>query len=467
MKKSVFTTVLILFSFLGFAQSIEGVWNGLLEVSGQKIPLVLHVEKKDGKLVSTMDSPAQKAFGIPVDITLFEANTLTFELPKGKIKYTGKVNADFTEVDGTFTQMGTSFPMKLGRKPVEIAPLPRPQTPKGPFPYKVEEVTFTNVKDNVTLAGTLTMPDAKGKFPVVVLITGSGQQNRDEELFEHKPFAVIADDLTKKGIAVLRYDDRGAGKSTGDFKNSTSADFANDVLAAVAYLKTRPDINTKEIGLIGHSEGGMIAPMVAAESKDIKFIVLMAGPGTPIEDLLIEQSTRYSELAGADKESTEANAKMQRNTYAFVKNYKSDHLETDLTTYLKEEMAKFPADMQPKTEEELNKSVESQVKAINNKWFLYFLKYNPAENLSKLKCSVLAINGSLDFQVPAKSNLNAIEAALIKGKNKNFKIVELQGLNHLFQEAGTGAFEEYVKIEQTISPKALNTMSDWILLQTK
>lgn len=467
MRKLIFTIVFIVTSLFSFAQTIEGNWNGLLEVQGQKMPLVFHIENKEGKLVTAMDSPSQKAFGIPVDITLFEANTLTVEMPKFKIKYTGKPNVDFTEVEGIFSQNGAEFPMKLSRKAIEPVALVRPQTPKGPFAYKQEEVTFSNTKDNITLAGTLTLPDTKGKFPVVILISGSGPQDRNEELFEHKPFAVIADDLTKKGIAVLRFDDRGIGKSTGDFQNSTTADFANDVLAAIAFLKTRPEINAKKIGLIGHSEGGMIAPMVAAGSKDVKFIVLMAGPGTPIDELLIDQSIRYSELAGADKESTEANAKMQKDIYAFIKNYKSDHLDTDLTAYIKGEMAKFPADMKPQTEAELNQAVDGQVKMVTGKWFLYFLKYIPAENLSKLKCGVLAMNGALDFQVPAKSNLKAIENALIAGKNKDFKIVELPGLNHLFQEATTGSFEEYSKIEQTISPKALSTISDWILLQTK
>jgi hypothetical protein len=467
MRKLIFTIVFIATTLFSYAQTIEGNWNGLLEVQGQKLTLVFHIENKEGKLISLMDSPDQKAFGIPVENTLFEANVLTMGLPNLKIIYKGIPNADFTEIEGTFSQSGNEFPLKLSKKAIEKTALIRPQTPKAPFSYTVEEVTFTNTADQVTLAGTLTLPNAKGKFPVVILITGSGQQDRDETIFEHKPFAVIADDLTKKGFAVLRYDDRGIGKSTGSFQNCTSADFANDVRAAIAYLKTRQDINPKKMGLLGHSEGGMIAPMVAADSKDIKFIVLMAGPGTPIDELLIEQSIRYSELAGADQESTAANAKMQKDIYSFIKNYKSDHLESDLTAYIQKEMAQFPADMKPQTEEELNQAVSAQVKTVTGNWFLYFLRYNPAENLSKLKCGVLALNGALDFQVPAKTNLKAIENALIKGNNKNFKIVELPGLNHLFQDATTGSFEEYSKIEQTISPKALSTISDWVLLQTK
>ena len=466
MKKQ-FSLIFLLISFLTFSQDITGTWNGALDIQGQQMPLVFHIENKDGKLTSTMDSPAQKAFGLPVETTFFQGNILTIELPKFKIKYTGKPNADFSEITGTFAQNGTNFPLKLDRKPIEKQELVRPQTPKPPFNYNVDEVTFKNTKDDILLAGTLTYPNTGGKFPVVILITGSGPQDRNEEIFGHQSFAVIADDLTQKGIAVLRYDDRGVGKSKGDFQNSTTKDFANDVRSAIEFLKTRPEIDQSKLGLIGHSEGGMIAPMVAVNNAAVKFIVLMAGPGTPIDDLLIEQSTRYSELVGADKATIAVNSKIQKDTYAFIKGYNANDFEKDLTAFLKSEMSQLPDNQKPQTGEELNESVKNQVDAVNNKWFLYFLKYNPALNLSKLKCSVLAINGSLDFQVPAKTNLKAIEIALQKGENKNYKIVELQGLNHLFQEATTGSLDEYSVIEQTISPKVLSIMSDWILLQVK
>ena len=465
--KRVFTTIVLLSTILTFAQDITGTWNGVLEVQGQKMALVFHIENNDVKLTSTMDSPDQKAFGLPVENTTFLNNELTIELPAFKIKYTGKPNATFSEIDGNFTQGGANFPLKLDRKPIEKQEVLRPQTPKVPFPYKVEEVTFNNTKDNISLAGTLTYPNTTGKFPVVILISGSGPQDRNEELFKHKPFAVIADDLTKRGIAVLRYDDRGVGKSTGDFQNSSTEDFANDVRSAIEFLKTRPEIDQNKLGLIGHSEGGMIAPMVAANNIAVKFIVLMAGPGTPIDELLVEQSTRYSKLQGVDDATIATNTIIQKSTYAFIKNYKANDFEKDFSAFLKTEMSKLPENAKPKTEEDLNEAVKNQVDAINNKWFLYFIKYNPAINLSKLKCGVLAINGSIDFQVPAKPNLKAIENALKTAKNKNYKIVELPGLNHLFQESTTGSLDEYSTIEQTISPKALSIMSDWILVQIK
>ena len=465
--KRLFTTIVLLTTIFSFSQDITGTWNGILEVQGQKMALVFHIENKDGKLTSTMDSPDQKAFGLPVESTNFADNTLTIQLPTFKIKYTGKPNATFSEIKGDFVQGAAIFPLKLDRKPIEKQEVIRPQTPKAPFPYKVEEVTFNNTKDNISLAGTLTYSNTSGKFPVVILITGSGAQDRNEELFNHKPFAVIADDLTKKGIAVLRYDDRGVGKSTGDFQSSSTEDFANDVRSAIEFLKTRPEIDQTKLGLIGHSEGGMIAPMVAANNAAVKFIVLMAGPGTLIDELLVEQSTRYSKLQGVDDATIATNTVIQKSTYAFIKNYKANDFEKDFSAFLKTEMSKLPENVKPQTEEDLNESVKNQVDAINTKWFLYFIKYNPAINLSKLKCGVLAINGSLDFQVPAKANLKAIENALKAAKNKNFKIVELAGLNHLFQEATTGSLDEYSTIEQTISPKALSTISDWILIQTK
>ncbi len=467
MKKTILILALFLMSLFAFAQSIEGNWNGALDIQGTQLPLVFHIETKDGKLVGTMDSPSQKAFGIPVQNTSFESNELSIGMPNLKINYKGKPNNDFSEIEGTFYQMGMEIPLKLSRNAIKKVALVRPQTPKGPFPYREEEVTFKNDKEGITLAGTLTLPNKKGNYPVVVLITGSGAQDRNEEIFEHKPFAVIADDLTRKGIAVLRIDDRGVGRSTGSFLNSTTADFATDIIAAIAFLKTKNEINSKKIGLIGHSEGGMIAPMVAAQSKDVHFIVLMAAPGTGIDELMVEQTARAEKLAGINDDFIKRNSDLFRGVCAIIKKGESNDLEEQLTAYLKENMPKLPEGMRPKTEAELNDAIANQVKIVTGKWFQYFIKYIPSENLSKIKCPVLAINGALDFQVPSTDNLKAIQAALVKGQNKNFKAIELPGLNHLFQEATTGAFEEYAKIEQTISPKALEVMTTWIIAQTK
>jgi uncharacterized protein len=466
MIKLITTIAILLVSALSFSQSIEGSWNGLLDVQGIKLKIIFNISSKDGKLVSTLDSPDQGAKGIPVETTTFGNNVLEIGMLKPKMSYIGKPNADFSEIEGTFTQNTIVIPLKLSKKEIEKAIVVRPQTPKPPFLYNEEEITFDNKKDNIKLAGTFTFPKSKGVFPVVIMITGSGPQNRDEEILNHKPFAVIADDLTKKGIAVLRFDDRGVGKSTGKFAEATSADFVTDVEAAIDFLKTRKEVNLKKIGLIGHSEGGMIAPMVASKSKDISFIVLMAGPGTSIDELMIEQNTRALKLSGANDSYIKETTDLYKTIYAFIKQNDSENLKPKIIEFVKSELSKSP-DNKSLTKDRIDELAEQLGSSFSGKWFQYFIKYNPADSLLKVKCPVLAINGSLDFQVPATENLKAIEVALRKAGNKNFKIIELPDLNHLFQEATTGALNEYSKIEQTIAPVALTVMSDWIMAQTK
>ena len=376
--------------------------------------------------------------------------------------------------------MKNEIPLDLSKGTKKAQMVDRPQTPKEPFPYTVEEVKFTNKEANVVLSGTLTLPkpssdasksyygigfnEKKGKFPIVILISGSGPQDRNEELFGHQPFKVIADDLTKKGIAVLRFDERGIGESTGDFNTATSEDFAKDVIAGIEFLKLRKDINTKQIGLIGHSEGGMVAPMIAAKRKDVAFIVLMAGPGIPIDDLLVLQAKKGGELAGADAEFLKKNAEMEAKLFDFlIENKEAENLSELLQKYIRNMLKDVPTNMKPSNKDELQSYIDKQVKTFTDPWFLYFISYNPSENLSRVKCPVLALNGSLDSQVLSKENLGGIEKSLKNGANKDFEIKELKGLNHMFQEAKTGAFSEYNQIEHTHSPLFLNTMSEWIL----
>ena len=262
--------------------------------------VVFNIVKTDKGYSSTMDSPDQGAKGIPVTFTNFENSVLKIEISNAKIEYTGTLDKENNFI-GNFKQGGQSFPMNLSKEKVEKEKFVRPQEPTKPYPYYSEDVIFENKKDKITLAGTLTLPTKEGNYPVVVLITGSGPQNRDEELLGHKPFLVLADYLTKNGIAVLRFDDRGIGESQGDFKTATSLDFASDVESAVNYLQTRKEINKKKIGLIGHSEGGIIAPMVAAKSKDIDFIVLLAGTGIPGGELMLLQKELIERASGANE----------------------------------------------------------------------------------------------------------------------------------------------------------------------
>jgi hypothetical protein len=294
----------------------------------------------------------------------------------------------------------------------------------------------------------------------VVLITGSGQQNRDEEIFGHKSFWVIADDFAKKGIAVLRLDDRGIGGSNkGNNTTPTSQNFATDINAAVNFLALK---GYKNIGLAGHSEGGMIAPMVASQNNKVKFVVSMAGPGIPIEELLQLQSRAVAKLDGASDADLKMNEELNGKLYAVIKNPKSNDLKSEIKTILSEELNKLPKEQLP-PESEIEKMLESEAKQISNPWFVYFLKFNPDDYWSKLKIPVLAINGSLDSQVTSKENLAGIKSSLEKAKNKSFETVEFPYLNHLFQEAKIGSVAEYAELEQTISPTVLNKMSSWIL----
>ncbi len=459
--------VLLIFTLVSptFGQDITGQWNGLLDIQGTHLRLVFHIAKNDNGYSATMDSPDQGAHGIPVSATLFENMTLQIKMPNLGITYNGVFN-DHT-FKGTFIQGGLEVPLDLSKKSIEKPVVNRPQEPKKPYSYYSEEVTFPNTKANLTLTGTLTLPKKEGKYPVVVLISGSGPQNRDEELMGHKPFLIIADHLTKNGIAVLRYDDRGYGASTGDFEGATSVDFASDVKSAVAFLKSRKEIDHKKIGLIGHSEGGLIAPMVASSSKDVSFIVLLAGPGIRGDKLLLLQQELIARASGISE--TEIQKTKDINTKAFelvIKSTDPKTLRADLTKYLKEVLNNNPESEALKGMTE-NEFVEFQVNLIAAPWMTYFMKYNPVPALEKTTCPVLAINGEKDLQVPPKENLTAIRKALEKGGNKNATIIELPNLNHLFQECETGAPNEYGSIEQTFSPLALEKITNWISEQVK
>ena len=457
---------MFLIIFAGKAQDITGDWAGALDVQGVQLRVVFHITKSEDGLKATMDSPDQGAKGIPVNGVTFERPVLKLDMSNIGANYEGSVNDDFTNITGIFTQGGHDLALALSKKTeTELGTMTpkRPQTPKEPFPYYSEDVVFNNTAAGVELAGTLTLPDSVGKYPVVVLISGSGPQDRNEELMNHKPFLVLSDYLTRHGIGVLRYDDRGIGASKGDFAAATSADFATDAFAAVEYLKTRGDVMTDKIGLAGHSEGGMIAPMVAADHPDdIAFIVLLAGPGTLLTDLLQEQVALISRVSGASEEEIKRNAALSAGAYAIVQ--QGNDLETEkklLESYFDKALDEMDA---TELEAAGGKSAvkQKQITTLQSPWFRFFITFNPADYLKRVKCPVLAVNGSKDLQVPAKSNLPAIKAALDEGGNTQYRIVELEGLNHLFQKCETGAPAEYAKIEETMNPKLLETVTEWI-----
>lgn len=457
MKKTVFYIMAVLSTFVMVGQEITGQWNGILKVSGGQLRVVFNISKTENGFSTTMDSPDQGVKGIPVTTTSFENSFLKLVIPNATIAYEGALKDNI--IAGSFSQGGQSFPMNMSKSTIEKETEKRPQEPLKPYPYYTQEVTFENKIDKNVLAGTLSLPSKEGKFPVVILITGSGPENRDEEIFGHKPFLVLADYLTKNGIAVLRFDDRGVAKSTGDYKTATTLDFAKDVWAGVDYLKTRKEINKSKIGLIGHSEGGVIAPIVAGNSKDIDFIVLLAGTGIRGDKLMLLQKEKIEHQMGVPENEIQKGQEIFKGAYDIIlaSSASDDNLKTKINSYFKLHFG--------------DKMNEQQINGLTSKitstWMVSFLKLDPASALEKVKCPVLAINGDKDLQVPADINLDAIKKALAKGGNSKATTKVLPNLNHLYQESKTGLPEEYGTIEQTFSPIALEEISKWILVQVK
>ena len=461
MKKNTLL-LLILISTVTFSQEIAGKWYGTLNIPGNNLPIEINISKTEKGFISTMDSPKQKAFNIPVPTTTFENNVLKFEIPAGKIQYEGIINNE-AKIIGFFTQNGQKMKLDFSKTESEEVVLKRPQEPVKPYPYYSEEVTFENKKEGITLAGTLTLPSKEGTFPVVVLISGSGGQNRDEEILGHKPFLVISDYLTQNGFAVLRYDDRGIASSKGNYATATTLDFSYDTEAAVTYLLSRKEINKKKIGLIGHSEGGVIAPMIASRNKNINFIVLLAGTGLRGDKLLLLQQELIAKSQGMTDLEIKKNKDLNTKIFnLIIKSSDDEKLKNDITTLLKEN----PQDNLPEgmTQEDYINFALNQYTTI---WTKYFIKLDPSVALQKVKCPVFAINGSKDLQVPSRQNLEIIKNSLIKGKNKQITITEIPNLNHLFQETTTGSVSEYEKNEQTFSPIALKEILTFLKVQVK
>lgn len=448
------------------SSALTGIWQGALKVQGFDLHIVFNVSETQGQLTTTMDSPDQNAFGIKVDSTSFENDSVYFGIAAIKGYYEGIFQKD--SISGTWHQAGSSWALVL--KKTEKADKPqRPQTPEKPYPYNEEEVKFIDKEaGGIELAGTLTTPKEGGPFPAVVLVTGSGPQDRDETLLGHKPFLVLADYLTRHGIAVLRYDDRGVGQSAGKFSTATTTDFVNDALAAVKFLEDRKDIIKDETGIIGHSEGGLIGPMAAVKSSDVNFIVMMAGPGVSGRKILLEQSRLIEKAMGMSEEKIEKSTELAKKFYDVVENEKDSAAAAEKIVNL---YKNYYASLDSTDKAEFGNDPESvfnmQAHTLLTPWFKFFLSYDPKPTLEKVKVPVLAINGENDLQVPPKQNLPVIEEALKEGGNKDFKVVEIPKLNHLFQTSETGSPMEYQKIEETISPKALEIITNWILDHTK
>ena len=429
---------------------LDGDWEGVLTLPATKLRIVLHVRTGRYGTVATLDSPDQIAFGLPVSQLARSGQTVSFRQTATRLGFSGTLSADDQAIVGELTQAAVR-PLTLTRRAAHAAALRRPQTPRPPFPYKAEEVTVESAP-GVRLAGTLTLPPGKGPFPAAVLITGSGAQDRDETIFGHKPFAVLADDLTRRGVAVLRYDDRGFARSTGDFVKATSADFAVDAAAATAYLRARPEIDPDRVGLIGHSEGGVVAPMAAAKDPRLGFVVLIAAPAAPILEAMFAQQDAIGPVMGIDPE------RIQRSRSVFAR----------VMAAMKDAPDQSAAEARAR---EILVSEGSHIgiapdragavaRQLASDWRRTLLEYDPAPNLRAIRAPVLAVNGSKDVQVVPEVNLPAIRTAL--GGNRNATILELPGLNHMLQTATTGAMGEYNDIEETIAPAALKVIGDWV-----
>ena len=448
MKRFNIALLLSILCLSTYAQDLVGTWSGLLNVGAAKLTLVLNITKgEDGKLACTLDSPDQGAKGIPGKIEQGKDGKITVSVPSISAAYEFTLSGD--KLSGTFTQGFSSLPLEMKRGGVERD---RPQTPKRPYPYATEEVTFNSADGKATLSGTLTLPvgfdnKAKGSVPVVVMVSGSGLQDRDETLFGHKPFLVLADYLARNGIASLRYDDRGFGKSKGEAASATTHDFMEDAEGGVTFL--RKGARFGKVGVLGHSEGGLIAFMLAAQGK-ADFVVCLAGPGVRGDSVIIDQNRTLVGSMGLPRAYVENLCSAVREATAYVV---SGGKANEAGQAVKKILAKYPSLPAEQTEKQLGA-------LMSNPWMGFFLKYDPTSDISNTKCPVMALNGSKDMQVGASVNLGAIRRLL--PKNKSNVVKEYTGLNHLFQHCTMGFVTEYGQIAETMSPEVLKDVAEWI-----
>lgn len=463
-----------LLAFTAGAQSINGNWEGDLDVNGTAIPIVFHIQTEGNGFTGTFDSPKQMAYGLAISNIRTGGDSIILEMDILKGRYAAKLGDKI--MNGYWYQGGAVFPLKMEQVSGTVstnAPV-RPQTPKEPFNYTSEELTYYNADKSIRFGATLTVPKKiagveyfrEPIYSTAILITGSGQQDRDETIMGHKSFAVIADALSSQGIAVLRIDDRGIGKTTGNFDTSTTRDFALDVEAAIDFLKTRKDVDLDRIGLIGHSEGGMIAPMVAAKRKDVNFIVLLAGPGIPIIDLMTEQVEAVARSKNSPAALVKAGSQLFRLAAQTINSNKD-------TVAVRQKIIQQVEDWASKTDKALLEAMElpdaatrkayvnAQVDALLSPWYRYFLAFDPSVWLKQVRCRVLALNGEKDIQVAAGANLAAIRQSLQSGRT-DYTVTSRPGLNHLFQNCKKCTVEEYGELEETFDPATIQLIIDWI-----
>ena len=451
------------------ADPLAGVWQGTVTGKPGTMQIFFTIEKKvDGAYTAKVDIPRQNARGIPVTGLRWNPPDLVLDMSSYGIVYEGKMAPDGAAIAGLF-RIGDEAPPLVLQRAAAVPDMRRPQEPQKPYPYEEAEVSFRNQAAAIDLAGTLTMPAGPGPFPAVVLISGSGPQDRDSAIAGHRPFLVLADYLTRRGIAVLRYDDRGCGRSGGKFHGATTADFAADAGAAWEFLARQPRIDPRRVGLYGHSEGGIAAPMAAAREPQVAFLVLMAGTGIPGERLIRMQIEAVARSRGAGEEAVRKELALNEKLFAVLQSPADPAtLERKMKRIAREALAAMSAE----EKKQLGESEEGQAADIKSyvadlDWNRFIFSYDPAVSLRRVRCPVLALNGGKDTQVDADVNLPAIAGALKEGGNTDVETAKLPGLNHLFQTAQSGHPREYGKIDETMAPAVLQRVADWILAVTK
>lgn len=439
---------------------ISGSWLGSIDAGGITLRIVFNLELQDGNMyMATMDSPDQGAKGIPLGDVILTADTIVIKAPNLAGEYAGVIDKE-DEVSGTWTQGGRKFNLDLKKSRGELA-INRPQEPKPPFPYSSMDMEFRNPVAKINLAGTVTYPSEKGRYPAVVLVSGSGPQDRNEELMGHKPFAVLADFLTRNGIVVLRYDDRGVGKSGGSFEGSTSADFADDASAATDYLKTLDFVDPAKVGIIGHSEGGLIAFMLAARIDDLAFIITLAGPGCSGRTIIEDQTEYISRLNGVPEATIKESQLINSLIYDIIE--ENENITRGVER-VKDTVRYYYSQKGYKSEivDQIVTNIGTSINPLSYRWLRYFYMADPGDYFESVSCPVFALNGSKDCQVLADVNIEGISNGLAKSNSKKVDTRIYPDLNHLFQHCETGLLNEYSQIEETISPEVLNDIAGWI-----
>ncbi|MBD1429569.1 alpha/beta hydrolase family protein [Sphingobacterium litopenaei] len=442
--------VLLFQSCMGFSQELMGSWSGNLDFGVQKLTFVVHIAHENGQWTAKADSPDQGAFGIPFQIHV-EGDSVFLNNSQG-IKLSLLI-ASQDKLQGQFYQSGMKIPVILARTAKDVLTkkvLPY-QTPKPPYSYDTIDVVFPNKYANIQLAGTLTFPKEQGKYPAVILLTGSGQQDRDETMFGHKPFKVLADYLTRNGIIVLRYDDRGAGKSGGSFEASTIDDFSKDAISALEFLKKQKNVDINKIGILGHSEGGLVANLLAGQGiPNVSFIVTLAAPTVPIRDLMIEQLYSVGKAEGMSEFQLAMAKEINKKNFDVVKS----ELNTD------EAFSQLKKNMNIMEESSQNEAIRKEMLMMLTPAYRYFVRIDPTDFIKKIYIPVFGAFGTLDVQVPSTLNLRGYHDHL--PRNSKTVLKEYDGMNHLFQKAKSGRVVEYGQLEETINEQVLKDIASWI-----